>query len=107
MRYQNVGLQVYDKARATPGYTLISRLRGCGAYLLGMDGEVVHEWNTPHPPGDLIQLLPNTHNGLPTKPQEITDHVNRITFNEPLEQGQITIPADSDDPLAMGARKLS
>ena len=59
MRYQNVGLQVYDQSRATPGYTLISRLRGRGAYLLGMNGAIVHDWSLPYPPGDLIQLLPN------------------------------------------------
>ncbi len=34
----------------------------------------------------LVQILPNTHSALPTKPQEITDHVNRITFNEPLRR---------------------
>ena len=59
MRYQNVGLQVYDRVRATPGFTLISRLRGCGAYLIGMKGDVVHEWALPYPPGDIIKLLPN------------------------------------------------
>ena len=24
-----------------------------------MEGDVVHEWDTPYPPGDIIQLLPN------------------------------------------------
>ena len=47
MRYQNVGLQVHNRERATPGYTLISRLRGCGAYLLDMNGAIVHKWNLP------------------------------------------------------------
>ena len=59
MRYQKVGLQVFDQSRATPGYTLISRLRGCSAYLLGLDGKIVHEWTLPFPPGDIVQLLPN------------------------------------------------
>jgi len=59
MRYQNVGLQVYDRERATPGFTLISRLSGCGAYLLDMNGAIVHDWALPFPPGDLVQLLPN------------------------------------------------
>ena len=56
MRYQKVGLQVFDQSRATPGYTLISRLRGCSAYLLDLDGKIVHEWTLPFPPGDIVQL---------------------------------------------------
>lgn len=59
MRHQNVGIQHYDQARATPGFTLISRLRGCTAYLIGMRGEVMHEWRLPYTPGDIVQLLPN------------------------------------------------
>ena len=38
------GLKFYDRARATPGYTLFSPLRGDRALLLDMEGRPVHEW---------------------------------------------------------------
>ena len=59
MRYQKTGLTAFDEAAATPGYNLIARLRGRAAYLVGMDGEVAHEWHLPDEPGDVVYLLPN------------------------------------------------
>jgi len=58
MRYQQVGLTVCDAERATPGFTLVTRLRGHTAYLIDIKGEVVHEWDLPDSPGDLVYLLP-------------------------------------------------
>jgi len=59
MRYRNVGLLEYDRGRATPGYTLIVPLSGKAAYLIGMRGEVLHEWSFPLTPGNYAYLLPN------------------------------------------------
>ncbi len=86
MRYQNVGLQIYDRARATPGFTLISRLRGCGAYLIGMQGEIIHDWTTPYPPGDIVQLLPNGNLLIALDPQD----------DEPFG-GDLELPDPSND----------
>lgn len=59
MRYHKVGLLTSDAERATPGFTLITRLRGRAAYLVGMKGEVLHEWRLPEGPGDLVYMLPD------------------------------------------------
>jgi hypothetical protein len=49
---------VYDRARATPGYTLIVPQSSRKAYLIGMRGEVLHEWSFPLCPGNYAYLLP-------------------------------------------------
>ena len=58
MRITNVGLLDLDQARAFPGYTLIAPLRGRSCYLVGMRGEVVHEWRLPERLASLAMLLP-------------------------------------------------
>lgn len=52
------GLISADRARAFPGYTLIAPLRARSVYLVGMAGEVVHEWHLPDPLATLAYLLP-------------------------------------------------
>jgi hypothetical protein len=42
---------VLRKEGAFDGYTLISPLNSDHVYLLGMDGEIAHEWTTSHAPG--------------------------------------------------------
>ena len=59
MRYREVGVLAHDRNRATPGVTLIVRLRGKGAYLVGMHGEVLHEWHFPLVPGNNVYLMEN------------------------------------------------
>lgn len=59
MRYREVGVLEHDRNRATPGVTLIVRLRGKGAYLVGMHGEVLHEWHFPLVPGNNVYLMEN------------------------------------------------
>lgn len=60
MRYSQVGLITYDRARATPGYTLFSPNFGRETYLVGMRGDIVHQWrNHPLEPGNYAQLLKN------------------------------------------------
>jgi len=59
MRYRDVGVLVYDRERATPGFTLIVPLPGKSAYLVGMRGEVLHQWSFPLTPGNYAYLLPD------------------------------------------------
>ena len=46
-------------SRATPGFTILSPLRLKNVYLLGMQGDVRHVWETPMQPGNYAHLLPN------------------------------------------------
>jgi hypothetical protein len=52
------GLRVRE-AGALEGYTLVSPLRSKSVYLIGMDGEVAHEWETAHPPGEWLYFRPD------------------------------------------------
>ena len=63
MRYHKFGVTVHDETRATPGFTLIVPQARQAAYLIGMEGEVLHEWAFPHRPGNYAYLL-NTGNLL-------------------------------------------
>lgn len=45
--------------RATPGYTLFSPLASTTTYLVDLDGEVVHAWETEHNPSSMVYLRPN------------------------------------------------
>jgi hypothetical protein len=46
---------------ASPGYTLISPIKSKDAYLLDMQGEVVHTWKTHYPFGMAVTLLDDGH----------------------------------------------
>src|SRR5215470_11448205 len=50
---RGVGLRALNPERASPGFTLFSPLIwGDGkVYLIDLDGNVVHTWNLPYPPG--------------------------------------------------------
>jgi len=61
MRYQKVGLLHNEPARSFPGYTLIAPLRHSSVFLVGMNGEVVHQWNLPGPLGSKAYLIPGGH----------------------------------------------
>ena len=53
IRRRGVGLRAVDPDRAFPGFTLFSPLIfGEGrVYLVDLQGDVVHTWNLPYPPG--------------------------------------------------------
>ena len=66
------GTTIYDPEKSFNGYTLYSPMIGqrgatdfyskpCKAYLVDMNGNVVHEWKLPFPPGLHVELLPNGH----------------------------------------------
>ena len=60
MRYLQFGVTIYNQARATPGFTLIVPNFRNEAYLIGMRGEVLHQWtNLPLRPGTYAYLLKN------------------------------------------------
>ena len=42
MRHREFGVLVHDRARTTPGYTLLSPLNGKATYIIGLHGDVVH-----------------------------------------------------------------
>lgn len=47
-----VGLRAWDRERACPGFTLFAPLTtGVKVYLIDLQGNVVHTWSMPYPPG--------------------------------------------------------
>ena len=59
MRYSRFGVTVHDSVRATPGFTVIVPLWGEVVWLIGMRGEVLHEWKLPFRPGNYAYVLKN------------------------------------------------
>ena len=47
MRHRDFGLLVCDPHRATPGLTLFSPLNGKATYIIGLRGDVLHQWAHP------------------------------------------------------------
>ncbi|PKB71028.1 MAG: aryl sulfotransferase [SAR202 cluster bacterium Io17-Chloro-G6] len=63
-RMSKTGLTALDRDKACPGYVLYSPMATSGAtsgdvYLINLEGEEVHHWAMPHPPGLYGYLLPN------------------------------------------------
>jgi len=56
---QKHGITFHDKEKATPGFTLYSRNNGDQVWLINMDGEVVHEWQTTGGSTHFNYLRPN------------------------------------------------
>ncbi len=59
MRHSRFGLLGQQPDKATPGFTIVSPLQDTNVYLLGMQGDVRHMWETPLRPGNYARLLPN------------------------------------------------
>jgi hypothetical protein len=57
MRHREFGVLVHDRDRTTPGYTLFSPLNGKATYIIGLHGDVVHEWHHPLVTGTYGYLL--------------------------------------------------
>ena len=47
MRHRDFGLLICDPHRATPGLTLFSPLNGKATYIIGLRGDVLHQWAHP------------------------------------------------------------
>jgi hypothetical protein len=41
---KQLGLPIYKPAKAFHGYTLFAPMRGTSAYLIDMQGAIVHRW---------------------------------------------------------------
>lgn len=59
MRHTTVGVIEYNKALCSEGLTIVTPLHATGVYLVGMNGEVLHKWDTDMPPGLYARLLTN------------------------------------------------
>lgn len=59
MRFSKFGITKFDRGEATPGATLFSPLRQKETYLIGMCGEILHQWNLEAQPGNYGYLLSN------------------------------------------------
>ena len=54
------GVLKYDSAKSYGGYTLFAPMIGCTTtYLIDMEGNLVHKWESDYPPGFYAMLLPN------------------------------------------------
>jgi hypothetical protein len=61
-RITKTGLTANNDRRACPGYVLYAPANGPGdVYLIDEQGEAVHTWHMPYPPGLYGYLLPNGH----------------------------------------------
>ena len=61
-RTRRLGLTAHDASKAFQGYTLLTPTFGDGTvYLLDMEGNEMHQWKMPYPPGAFGYLLPNGH----------------------------------------------
>jgi len=67
MRFSKFGVTKYDPTRSSPGATLFSPLHQKQAYLIGMQGEVLHQWDLAAVPGSYGYLLPNGNLLMATK----------------------------------------
>lgn len=53
------GLQKHDPSKAFQGYTLFAPFSSNDAWLIDMEGRIVHHWTTPYTPAQHGKLLPN------------------------------------------------
>ena len=54
------GVLRYNKANSYGGYTVFAPMLGCKTtYLIDMEGNLVHQWESEYPPGLFAMLLPN------------------------------------------------
>ena len=58
MRHTTVGLLEFSPERSFKGITIVTPLHGKTTYLIGMLGEVLHQWDHPAKPGNYAYLLP-------------------------------------------------
>jgi hypothetical protein len=62
LRRSGTGLRACDRDQAFAGFTLFAPLSGGGkVYLIDLDGEVVHTWQMPYPPGNYGYLTKKRH----------------------------------------------
>jgi hypothetical protein len=90
LRRRGVGLRACDPERAAPGFTLFAPhfVENRSVYLIDFQGEVVHTWNMPYPPGlsgYLTERGTLFYNGRTSE----EDFLNRFPF-----KGGVVLEAD-------------
>jgi hypothetical protein len=80
-----VGLRACDPERAFPGFTLFAPQSGGGkVYLIDLDGNVVHSWRMPYPPGNYGYL---TEKGTLFYNAKIIEDSGRFISRQPWKGG--------------------
>jgi hypothetical protein len=80
-----IGLRAVDHDRAYRGFTLFAPQSGSGkVYLIDIDGEVVHTWQMPYPPGNYGYL---TERGTLFYNGKVTEDSNRFISRQPWKGG--------------------
>src|SRR6266705_1791561 len=80
-----VGLRACDPERAFPGFTLFAPQSGGGkVYLIDLDGNVVHAWRMPYPPGNYGYL---TEKGTLFYNAKIIEDSGRFISRQPWKGG--------------------
>jgi len=59
MRESRRGVTHYLSSKTYDGYTLIAPFGRYDAWLIDMEGQIVHQWKMPYRPGQFARLLPN------------------------------------------------
>ena len=70
MRFSKFGVTLYDRENSSLGATIFSPLHQKTTYLIGMNGEVLHQWKLDSAPGNYGYLLPNGNLLIAIKTEE-------------------------------------
>jgi hypothetical protein len=82
-----VGLRACNRDRAFPGFTLFAPLSGDGTvYLIDLDGNVVHTWQMPYPPGNYGYL---TERGTLFYNGKVSEQSERFISRQPWKGGAV------------------
>lgn len=85
LKRAGTGLRACDPERAWPGFTLFAPLTGGGmVYLIDMQGNVVHRWQMPYPPGNYGYL---TESGTLFYNAKIAENSERFISRQPWKGG--------------------
>jgi hypothetical protein len=86
-----IGLRAVDRKRACPGFTLFApQSAGGRIYLIDIDGNVVHTWQMPYPPGNYGYL---TERGTLFYNGKVAGDANRFIDRQPWKGG-VVLEAD-------------
>jgi hypothetical protein len=81
----SIGLRAWDADGACPGFTLFAPQSGGGkVYLIGLDGNIVHGWQMPYPPGNSGYL---TQRGTLFDNGKTTEKSERFISRQPWKGG--------------------
>jgi len=84
VRTRELGVTYWNPTKAYNGYTLFAPLSGKDAWLIDMQGRIVHHWELPSHPGCYAKLLPNGHLLYAT----MADPAKKRAAGVPMTSGQ-------------------